>query len=179
MKMKSKLLLTVIPMILLSIPPAIFAADESDVTIYDLKNVYKKGETMNFSLEFPMFCGQNTFAVEDKNSGTRIWEWTINIGCQKEDEFIDRKQLQHITTEPATPGGTDTHADPVITSYEGSFRFVYEADKIQKEWSYQVFEKIPLHLDTAAHIRLAILVIFYIVFPLYLYKEELSNRFRK
>ena len=143
------------------------------------KNVYKTGEMISFSLEFPSFCGEHIFAVEDVNSGSRIWEGGIDIGCDREDEFIDRKQMKLITTEHPKPGGTNLHADPVITSYEGTFRFVYEVEEIRKNWTYQVFEKIPLHLDTDAHIRLAILAAFYIAVPLYAYRAELSKRFKK
>ena len=159
--------------------PKAFASDESDVLIHDFKNVYKTNEIMNFSLEFPSFCGEHIFAVEDVSSGSRIWERVKDIGCDREDEFIDRKQMMHITTESPRPGGANFHADPVITSYEGTFRFVYEVEEIRKDWTYQVFEKIPLHLDTDAHIRLAILAAFYIAVPLYAYGTELLKRFRK
>lgn len=144
-----------------------------------MKNANKVGEIMSFSLEFPKFCGENTFAVEDASSSARIWEGGVDIGCDKENEFLDRKQIQHITTEHPIPGGFSIHADPVITSYEGTFRFVYEAEDIRKEWNYQVFERIPLHLDQAAHIRIAIYALGYIVFTLYVYKDDLSKRLRK
>ena len=177
--MKTRLLIGMMFAILLFTQAKVFASDESDVFIYDFKNVYKKGEIMNFSLEFPSFCGEHIFAVEDVSSGSRIWEWKMDIGCDREDEFIDRNQMKHITTEHARPGGTDLHADPAITSYEGTFRFVYQVEEIRKDWTYQVFEKIPLHLDTDAHIRLAILAAFYIAVPLYAYRTELLKRFRK
>jgi len=177
--MKTRLFLTVISMIFLSTMPTILAVDESDVSIWDLKNVYKIGEIMDFSLEYPSFCGENKFAVEDVNSNKRIWEGVVNIGCEPKNNFLDRKELQQFTTERPRPGGLGVYADPIITSYEGTFRFVYEAGDIRKEWTYQVFEKIPLHLDSEALMRLAILVAFYIVFPLVLYKKELVKKFRK
>jgi len=177
--MKTRLLLTIISMILLSTQTSVLAVDESDVSIHGLKNAYKVGEIMTFEIEFPMFCGENIFAVEDVSSGTRIWEGGIDIGCDRENEFIDRKQMKLFTTERPRPGGATFHTDPVITSYEGTFRFVYEGEDIRKEWTYQVFEKLPLNLDTEAHMRLVILVAFYIVFPLVLYKEELMKKFRK
>ena len=177
--MKTRLLIGMIFTILLFTQAKVFAVDESDVLIHDFKNVYKTNEIMSFSLEFPIFCGKNTFAVEDINSGSRIWERVNDIGCDREDEFIDRKQMMYITTESPRPGGTDLYADPVITNYEGTFRFVYKVEEIRKDWTYQVFEKIPLHLDIDAHMRLAILVAFYIAIPLYAYRVELLKRFRK
>ena len=177
--MKTRLLIGMMFAILLFTQAKVSAVDESDVLIHDFKNVYKTNEIMNFSLEFSSFCGEHIFAVEDVSSGSRIWEGGIDIGCDREDEFIDRKEMIHITTEHARHGGTNFYADPIITSYKGTFRFVYEVEEIRKDWTYQVFEKIPLHLDTDAHMRLAILTGFYIVVPLYAYRAELLKRFRK
>lgn len=173
-----KFLPIIIFLILLSTQTTIFAVDESDVSIQGLKKTYKVGEIMDFTVNYPSFCGSNLFAVEDIKTDSIIWERTINIGCQQENEFLDRQESKHITTESPKPGGATTHADPVITSYEGEFRLIYESQQIKKIWTYRVFEKIPLHLDTDAHIRLVFLAIFYIVLPLYVYKEELS-KFRK
>lgn len=156
-----------------------FAFGESDIIIHGLKDVYKINEIMNFEISFPSICGKNIFAVDDLKSGERIWERTINIGCENQDEFVDRIYTQLITTEHTRPGGTDITADPIITSREGIFRFVYESLEIRKVWEYQVFEKIPLHLDSEGHFRLGLLVAFYIGFPLILYREELRRKFRK
>lgn len=173
-----KFLLVIIFLVFLSAQTTVFAVDESNVSIHGLKKLYKVGEIMDFIVSYPSFCGNNLFAVEDIKTDSRIWERVINIGCQQENEFLDRQESKRITTESPKPGGATTHADPVITSYEGEFRLIYESQQIKKIWTYQVFEKIPLHLDSDAHIRLAFLAVFYIILPLYVYKEELS-KFRK
>ena len=156
-----------------------FAFDGTDITIHGLKTIYRINEIMNIEIDFPSFCGKNTFSVEDVESGDRIWERGIDIGCEKQDEFINRTFNQIITTEHARPGGTNITADPIITSREGTFRFVYESTEIRKVWEYQVFERIPPHLDSEAHFRLALLAAFYTAFPLILFREELKQKFRK
>lgn len=159
--------------------PTHISAEKYDITIYDFKNVYTKGEIIEFSLNFPSFCGEHTFSVEDVNSGDKIWGRSLQINCNEEDEFTNRVFAQHFTTAPPRPGGLEITMDPIISSYDGTFHFVYEANDIRKEWQYQVFEKIPLHLDSNAHLRLALLAAFYAALPLILYREEIKKKFRK
>ncbi|QLH10841.1 hypothetical protein DSQ20_04665 [Nitrosarchaeum sp. AC2] len=174
--MKHYLVLIVMLMVLI---PNYVNAEKYDITIHDFKNAYVKGEIMEFYLELPGFCGENKFSVEDVSFGDKIWNRILQRNCNSDDEFSNRMFTQHFTTAPPLPGGTEITVDPVITSYEGTFHFVYEVNDMRKEWQYQVFEKIPLHLDSNAHLRLTLLAAFYAILPLILYKEEIRRKLKK